>query len=92
MRFDWINTNDADLLNCVEPNELVRRVQAGCADSATELSNRFTPRLIVLLERRLEGRRSDAEDVAQEALAKAFQNLNHFDFNYRFSTWYIRLR
>ncbi len=74
-------------LDSVAPNELVRRVQAGCADSATELSNRFTPRLLILLERRLAGRRTDAEDIAQESLAKAFQLLDRFDFNYQFSTW-----
>ena len=74
-------------LNSVAPNDLVRRVQAGCSDSATELSNRFTPRLLILLERRLAGSRTDAEDIAQESLAKAFQLLDRFDFNYQFSTW-----
>ncbi|MEQ1825778.1 MAG: sigma-70 family RNA polymerase sigma factor [Pirellula sp.] len=74
-------------LTSVEPNELVRRIQLGCSDSATELSNRFTPRLRLLLQRRLHGRRADAEDIAQEALARAFQSLNRFDFKYRFSTW-----
>lgn len=29
----------------------------------------------------------DAEDVIQESLLKAFQNLHRFDSNYRFSTW-----
>ena len=74
-------------LQGVEPNDLIRRIQAGCADSATELSNRFMPRLLILLERRLAGRRTDAEDIAQESLAKAFQHLDRFDFKYQFSTW-----
>ena len=74
-------------LESVEPNDLVRRVQAGCSDSATELSNRFMPRLLILIERRLAGRRMDAEDIAQESLAIAFQHLDRFDFNYQFSTW-----
>lgn len=74
-------------LKSVEPNDLVRRVQVGCSDSATELSNRFMPRLLILIERRLAGRRADAEDIAQESLAKAFQHLDRFDFNYQFSTW-----
>ncbi len=29
----------------------------------------------------------DAEDVAQESLARAFENLNRFDSRFRFSTW-----
>lgn len=74
-------------LKCVEPNDLVRRVLAGCPVSATELSNRFTPRLLILLERRLAGNRTDAEDIAQESLARAFQRLDRFDFSYQFSTW-----
>jgi RNA polymerase sigma-70 factor (ECF subfamily) len=43
--------------------------------------------LLILLERRLQGNRNDAEDIAQESLAKAFQNLERFDFKYQFSTW-----
>ena len=78
---------DSFELKSVEPNDLVRRILTGCPDSATALWNHFTPRLLILLERRLAGRRSDAEDIAQESLAKAFQHLHRFDFNYQFSTW-----
>lgn len=74
-------------LKTLEPNELVRRVQLGCSDSATELSNRFTPKLLTLIERRLPGRRSDAEDIVQEALTRAFQRLDQFDHQFKFSTW-----
>jgi RNA polymerase sigma-70 factor (ECF subfamily) len=74
-------------LTSVESNDLVRRVQGGCAFSATELSNRYMPRLLILLERRVRGSRADAEDVAQDSMVKAFQELDRFDFQYRFSTW-----
>jgi RNA polymerase sigma-70 factor (ECF subfamily) len=74
-------------LRAIEPNELVRRAHAGCADSFTELSRRFRPRLLCLVERRLGGHRTDAEDVAQEALARAFQHLDRFDPQRQFSTW-----
>jgi RNA polymerase sigma-70 factor (ECF subfamily) len=74
-------------LGAIEPNELVRRARCGCADSFTELSRRFRPRLLNLLRDRMGGRHSDAEDVVQEALARAFQRLDQFDPRYRFSTW-----
>lgn len=74
-------------LGAIEPNELVRRAAGGCEDSFTELSRRFRPRLLCLVERRLGGHRADAEDVAQASLARAFQHLDRFDPRYRFSTW-----
>lgn len=74
-------------LRAIEPNDLVRRARGGCADSFTELSRRFRPRLVCLVERRLGGGRGDAEDVAQEALVRAFGRLDQFDPRYRFSTW-----
>jgi RNA polymerase sigma-70 factor (ECF subfamily) len=86
MTLAYDNSPPTDL-RVVEPNELVRRAQGGCADSFTELSRRFRPRLQHLLERRLEGGQPDAEDVAQEALARAFGRLDQFDARYRFSTW-----
>ena len=87
MRSGSVEILDSIELKGVEPNDLVRRILNGCPDSATELSNRFTPRLLILLERRLAGNRTDAEDIAQESLARAFQHLDHFDFSYQFSTW-----
>ena len=74
-------------LGAVEPNELVRRALAGCADSYAELSRRFRPRLINLLRARLGRWQAEAEDVAQEAFARAFQNLERFNPRYQFSTW-----
>ncbi len=74
-------------LRAIEANELVRRAHGGCADSFTELSRRYRPRLLHLVVPRLGGRLADAEDVAQEALARAFQRLDQFDPRYRFSTW-----
>jgi RNA polymerase sigma-70 factor (ECF subfamily) len=75
-----------DLAN-VEPNELVRLALGGCSDAFTELSCRFRPRLLQLLRPRLGGHWADAEDVAQDALTRAFQSLERFDPRYQFSTW-----
>jgi RNA polymerase sigma-70 factor, ECF subfamily len=74
-------------LGALEPNELVRRAQGGCADSCAELSRRFRPGLLKFLANQLGGRHADAEDIAQEALARAFQHFDRFDPRYRFSTW-----
>jgi RNA polymerase sigma-70 factor (ECF subfamily) len=74
-------------LGAIEPNELVRRALGGCADSFTELAQRFRPRLLNLLRSRKGLLRSDAEDIVQEALSRAHQQLERFDQRYRFSTW-----
>lgn len=74
-------------LNAIEANELVRRAQDGCADSFSELARRFRPGLLNLLRNRMGTSHSDAEDIAQESLLRAFQHLDRFDHRYRFSTW-----
>jgi RNA polymerase sigma-70 factor, ECF subfamily len=73
--------------NELEPNELARRAQTGCADAFAELSRRFRPRLIRLVEPRVGHCRADAEDVAQESLARAFDRIDQFDARGQFSTW-----
>jgi RNA polymerase sigma-70 factor, ECF subfamily len=70
-----------------EPEELARRAQSGCVVSYAELARRFRPRLLHVLERRLGGCVEDAEDVTQEALARAWGRIGHFDGRGRFSTW-----
>jgi RNA polymerase sigma factor (sigma-70 family) len=74
-------------LASVEPNELVCRSLSGCTDSTNELVNRFMPRLVRFLEKRLDGRHTDAEDIAQESMTRALQKLDRFDGKHRFSTW-----
>lgn len=68
---------------------LIRLSLQGCHDSFVQLADRYRPRLLVILDRFLMGSnpRIDPEDVAQEALMKAYQNLVRFDFKHRFSTW-----
>jgi RNA polymerase sigma factor (sigma-70 family) len=80
------DSNDA-AAEALEPNELVRRAQAGCVESFAALVNHFHPRVIEMLQRRYGAERGEAEDLAQEAFAKAFQRLGQFDPSYQFSTW-----
>ena len=36
-------------------------------------------------------KRDDAEDVLQESFIKAYQKINNFDFDYKFSSWMYRI-
>ncbi|HWB10425.1 MAG TPA: sigma-70 family RNA polymerase sigma factor [Pirellulales bacterium] len=74
-------------LKAIDANELARRAQDGCADAFSELTLRFRPRLLNLLCGQMGAAHCDAEDIAQESLVRAFQNLHRFDHHYRFSTW-----
>lgn len=80
------DSNDA-AAEAFEPNALVRHAQAGCVESFAALVNHFHPRMIEMLQRRYGAERSEAEDLAQETFAKAFQRLDQFDPSYQFSTW-----
>ena len=77
-----------DLIEDADPNDLVVRARSGCEESYAELARRYFPRLIQLVLPRISGsNHMDAEDIAQESLARAFQKLDSFDPKYRFSTW-----
>jgi len=77
-----------DSLVDLDPNDLVARARSGCDDSYGELARRYFPRLVQLVLPRLHSNsHMDAEDIAQESLARAFQNIESFDPRYRFSTW-----
>ncbi len=76
-----------DELGDVGSHELAQRAHSGCANAFAELARRYRPRLLVALQRRLSGSLSDAEDVAQEALARAWQKIKNYDKQYQFSTW-----
>jgi len=77
-----------DQIEEADPNDLVVRARGGCEESYAELARRFFPRLVQLVLPRISGsNHMDAEDIAQESLARAFQKLDAFDPKYRFSTW-----
>ena len=77
-----------DLIEAADPNDLVVRARGGCEDSYAELTRRYFPRLVqLILPRMTHSNHMDAEDIAQESLARAFQKLDAFDPHYRFSTW-----
>jgi RNA polymerase sigma-70 factor, ECF subfamily len=69
---------------------LIERVKKGERDRFLDLI-RPCERSVYLAALAIVGNEADAEDVAQEAVLKAFRNLHQFRFQSRFSTWLIRI-
>lgn len=66
--------------------ELARRARAGSRACFDALVDRFAPRLLSFLIRRV-GSRQDAEDLTQETFVRAWRRLETYNPDRRFSTW-----
>jgi RNA polymerase sigma-70 factor (ECF subfamily) len=66
--------------------ELARQARAGSSACFEQLVRRHQVPLLRFLERRM-GRRSDAEDVVQEAFVRAYQCLGQYSDSRSFRTW-----
>ena len=66
--------------------QLIRRAQSGCAPSARELIEAHQQRLFSFIGRMV-GDYHEAEEIAQEAMLRAFKTLDQFNSEYRFSTY-----
>lgn len=80
------NTTGTEPLNTLSEEDLARRVQLGCVRSYEALDQRLRPRLVYLLQKRT-GSREDAEDLAQQALIRAYQKIKTYDPRRRFKAW-----
>jgi RNA polymerase sigma-70 factor, ECF subfamily len=69
---------------------LVRRVQQGDASAFYDLVRPYE-RALFLATVGLVKNDADAEDVAQEAVLKAFKGISHFRGDSKFSTWLIQI-
>src|SRR5215470_2928929 len=69
---------------------LVRRVQSGDTSAFYELVRPYE-RPLFLAAFGLVKNDADAEDVAQEAVLKAFKGISHFRSDSKFSTWLIQI-
>jgi RNA polymerase sigma-70 factor, ECF subfamily len=69
---------------------LIRRVQNGESDAFFDLVRPYE-RAVFLAALSLVRNDADAEDVAQEAILKAFKNLARFRQEAKFSTWLIQI-
>jgi RNA polymerase sigma-70 factor, ECF subfamily len=79
-------TSESRQADGVSDELLACRVQAGCRESAAELYQRFRPRLLYVLEKRLL-QRSDAEDVVQQTMVRVIEHIDSYDLRQRFSPW-----
>ena len=74
----------------VEDAYLVQRAQEGYLDAYSELVNRYGT-LTYRVALRLLGSHEDAQDVAQEALVTAWEQLPRFRADAAFPTWLYRI-
>jgi RNA polymerase sigma-70 factor, ECF subfamily len=74
----------------VDDAYLVQRAREGYLDAYADLVDRHG-QLAYRVALRLLGNHHDAEDVAQEALVAAWQQLPRFKANSRFSTWLYQI-
>ena len=76
----------------VRPDEgaLVSAAKAGDLAAFEELVNRYESR-IFRLTMNITQNREDAQDAAQDAFLKSFQNLDRFQGDSRFYTWLVRI-
>jgi RNA polymerase sigma-70 factor (ECF subfamily) len=70
--------------------EVVARVRAGDADAFRILVDRHS-RALYRLAHRMTGNAQDAEDVVQEALLKAYRNIDRFEERSNLSSWLHRI-
>lgn len=70
--------------------ELVQRARAGALDAFEALTNRYEQRVYSLALRMLR-QEQDAEDVTQQTLLSAMENLTAFRGEASFSTWLLRI-
>ncbi|MBI3404191.1 MAG: sigma-70 family RNA polymerase sigma factor [Acidobacteria bacterium] len=70
--------------------ELVAKARAGNASAFTTLARQYE-RHLYRVALHIAGSPEDAEDVLQEALLKAFRNIDRFQGGSRFYTWLVRI-
>ncbi|HEX3511969.1 MAG TPA: sigma-70 family RNA polymerase sigma factor [Solirubrobacteraceae bacterium] len=70
--------------------DLVHEAQAGGVGAFEQLATAYTDRLYAVIVR-LVGDRTEAEDVLQETLLRAWRGINRFQGRSMFSTWLYRI-
>jgi len=81
---------DPALTPAEQEKRVVRRAQAGDVSAYEELVRTHQQRVLAVVGGILR-RREDVEDVAQQALAKAYFSLKRFDLRSAFGTWLYKI-
>lgn len=74
----------------VEASALVERAKSGDPRAFEELVRRYRPRIFALALH-LTGRRSDADDITQDAFLRAYAKIQSFQGRSEFFTWLYRI-
>ncbi|MGC9199305.1 MAG: RNA polymerase sigma factor [Acidobacteriaceae bacterium] len=75
----------------IHPDEaLVKQAQAGDSTAFEQLVEKYE-RQVFRTALHITQNREDAEDITQDVFFKAFQKLNQFQGNSKFSTWLVRI-
>jgi len=69
---------------------LLKRIQVGDRLAYKELINRHKDYAFTVAYRILNSR-EDAEEIAQDAFLQVFKNVNSFNFEAKFTTWFYRI-
>ena len=70
--------------------ELLAQARDGSAEAFRHLALRYQPRLAAVLDRYTHNRH-DTEDLVQETLLRAYDNLARYDDRWAVSTWLFRI-
>jgi len=78
-------------LSPVKDADLVDRARSQDQRAVEELVHRYQQKAYAIAYHFTDGHVQDAEDLTQEALLRAFQNLEHFRGDSSFYTWFYRI-
>ncbi len=67
--------------------ELARRAASGCIESFATLATRYQVRIVHYVRSRVGSNGGEADDLAQEALVRAWRSIATYDDRWAFSTW-----
>lgn len=73
-----------------EDQDLVKRAKDGDQDAFSSLMTKYRDSIFYMVLKMVNSR-NDAEDLAMESFAKAFNNLSRYDTKYAFSTWLFKI-
>ncbi|WP_031425969.1 RNA polymerase sigma factor [Flavimarina sp. Hel_I_48] len=77
-------------MNQKDDNQLIETIRDGKTNAYAVLIERYE-RLVFSLALRMMKNREDAEEVAQDVFVKAYQSLNSFKGEAKFSSWLYRI-